>query len=111
MESFKFQNDAPILKYFQKLLNSSCFSSLASDFDSINHNKAANAISLRIKESLESEVGNSIDFSNAILKDEKRIKGEPKVHYSLKKYEQTRSYNILKDIGKTFTLVQLMDSL
>ena len=44
MESFKFQNDAPILKYCQKSLNSCCFSSLASYFASINHNKATNAI-------------------------------------------------------------------
>ena len=29
VESFKFQNDAPILKYCQKTLNSCCFSSLA----------------------------------------------------------------------------------
>ena len=48
VESFKFQNDAPILKYCQKSLNSFCFSSLASDFASINHNKAANAIPFRI---------------------------------------------------------------
>ena len=47
VESFKFQNDAPILKYFQKSLNSFCFSSLASSFDIINHNKDANAIELR----------------------------------------------------------------
>ena len=49
VESFKFQNDAPILNYCQKSLNSCCFSSLASAFSSINHNKAANDISLRIK--------------------------------------------------------------
>ena len=30
VESFKFQNDAPILKYSNKSLNSLCFSSLAS---------------------------------------------------------------------------------
>ena len=30
VESFQFQNDAPILKYCQKSLNSCCFSSLAS---------------------------------------------------------------------------------
>ena len=30
VESFKFQNDAPILKYCQKSLNSCCLSSLAS---------------------------------------------------------------------------------
>ena len=63
VESFKFQNDAPILKHCQKTLNSCCFSSLTSDFDSINHNDSDNSISMRIKESLKSEVGNCIDFA------------------------------------------------
>ena len=49
VESFKFRNDAPILKYCQKSLNSCCFSSLESDFSGINHNNASNDISLRIK--------------------------------------------------------------
>ena len=49
VESFKFQNNAPIINYFQKSLNSCCFSSLSSAFASINHNKAANDISLCIK--------------------------------------------------------------
>ena len=35
VETSKFHNDAPILKYCQKSLNSCCFSSLASDFASI----------------------------------------------------------------------------
>ena len=35
VESFKFQNDAPILKFCQKTFNSCCFSNLASDFDII----------------------------------------------------------------------------
>ena len=48
VESFKFQNNAPILKYCQKLLNRCCFSSLASAFASINHNADDNAISMRI---------------------------------------------------------------
>ena len=74
VESFKFQNDAPILKYCQKSLNSCCFSSLASAFSIINQNKADNYISLRIEESLESEVGNRIDFANAILINEKKLK-------------------------------------
>ena len=69
MESFKFHNDAPILKYFQKSLNRCCFSSLASYFVSIKKIKAANAISLRIEESLKSEVVNRIDFENNILKN------------------------------------------
>ena len=48
VESFKFQNDAGILNYCQNSLNSCCFSTLVSDFDSINHNKSDNAISLHI---------------------------------------------------------------
>ena len=73
VESFKFQNDAPILKYCQKSLNSCCFSSLASAFTSINHNKAANDISLRIEKYLKIKIGNCIDFANDILKRKKGI--------------------------------------
>ena len=68
VESFEFQNDAPIFKYCQKSLNSCCISSLASEYNSINHNRDVNAISSHIEESLESEVGNRIDFANDILK-------------------------------------------
>ena len=71
METFKFHNDAPILKYYNKLLNSCCFSSLASAFVSIEKIKAYNDISLRIEESLKSKVDNRIDFANAILTNEK----------------------------------------
>ena len=60
---------------------------------------------------MESEVGNRIDFANAILKNRKIIKGEPKVHYGLMKYKQTGSYKNFKDISENVTLVQLMDSL
>ena len=48
-------------------------------------------------------------LQNDILKNEKNIKGGPKVHYSLIKYKQTGSYNIFKDISENFTLVQLID--
>ena len=109
VESFKFQNDAPIHKYCQKSLNSCCLGILASAFDSINHNKSDNAISLRIKESLESEVGNRIDFADDTLKNNKINKGETKLHYSLIKYMQKGLYKILEDISENVTLVQLMD--
>ena len=75
-----------MLKYFQKSLNSCCLSSLESSFASIKQTKAANAISLCIEESLNSKVGNRIDFANAILKNEKIIKGKPRVYYILSKY-------------------------
>ena len=44
VENIKFHNDYSILKYSQNLLNCCCFSSLASAFASINHNKSDNAI-------------------------------------------------------------------
>ena len=70
-------SDAPIFKYCQKSLNIYCFRSLEAAFASINHNNDANAISLRIKESLKSEVGNCIDFEDNILKGgETEIKGK-----------------------------------
>ena len=72
VESSKFRINAPILNYCQKTLNSCFYSSLASAFASINHFNAANDISMRIEESLNSEVGNLIDFANDILKKNKK---------------------------------------
>ena len=94
VESFKFLNDAPILKYCQKSLNSCCFNSLVSSFADINHNNSANAISMRIEESLNSEVGHCIDFSNDILKNNKRNIGEAKVCYKMIKYMKKGLYKI-----------------
>ena len=87
MGKFKFHNDSPMLKYCQKSLNSRCFSSLALAFASIEQNKASNDILLRIEKSLNSKMGNCIDFENAILKNKKYIKDKPRVHYSLRKYK------------------------
>ena len=56
-------------------------------------------------------MGNSIVFENSILKNEKKKKGEPKVHYNLVKYNKKGSYDILKDISEHVNLVQLMDYL
>ena len=58
---------------------------LESAFASIKQNQADNSISLHIEESLKSEVGNRIDFANAILINEKYFKGENRVYYSLMK--------------------------
>ena len=103
--------DAPILSYCQKTLNSCCFSSLASAFASDKHFKAVNAISIRIKESLKSEVGNRIHFANDIMLNNKRNKGEARVNYKLMKYKNMGDYKILEDISANVTLVKLMDSL
>ena len=106
-----FHKDASILKFFQKTLNSCCFSSLASDFASNKHFKTANAISLRIKESLKSEVGSHIDFANESMLYCKMNKGEARVHYRMIKYKNKGDYNILEDNNENVTLFQLMDSL
>ena len=82
----KFRSKSLMLKYRQKSLNSCCFSSLESSFDSINQNKDSNAIVIRIEESLKSQVGNQNDFANAILKNEKRVKGEQKLYYIMRRY-------------------------
>ena len=104
MKKFKFHNDAPMLKYCLKSLNSFCFRSLASYFVSIKQIKAANAISFSIETSLKIKVGNHIDFANSILKNEKTLKGKPKVYYSLSKYKKEVSYDIIKDISEHVTL-------
>ena len=64
VELFKFQNDAPILKYCQKTLNSGCFSSLASAFASIKHFKAA----IRLPTSIFNDYSMRIDIALAALK-------------------------------------------
>ena len=74
METFKFYNDTLMLKYFQKLFNICCLSSLTPAFAGIEKTKAENALSLRIEESLKSKIGNRIDFANAISKNEKKLK-------------------------------------
>ena len=45
------------------------------------------------------KVGNGVDFANAILKNENKIKGEPKVHCSRRKYKEKYSYDIMTDIS------------
>ena len=107
---FWFHNDAPMLMYCQKLLNSCCFSSLAQAFASIKTN-ADNTISFHIEEYLKSKVGNHIYFANAILKNEIQLKVEPRVYYSLSRYKKNFSYYILTDISEHVTLVQFMDYL
>ena len=108
---FKFHSDAPMLKYRQKSLNIGYFSSLESTFVSIKQTKAFNDILLSIEKYFKSKVGNCIDISNSILKNEKKLKGEPRVYYSLRKYKNMGSYDIITGISEHVTLVQLMDYL
>ena len=69
----KFHSKAPLLQYRQNSLNSCRFSNLASSFDSINQTKATDCVAIRIEESFTIQVVNRIDFSNAILKNQKIV--------------------------------------
>ena len=64
------------LNICQNTLNSCCFSSLASSFESVDKIKAANSISKPIEESSKSQVSfrNRIDIANAVLKTKKLLK-------------------------------------
>ena len=57
------------------------------------------------------KVDNCIDFSNDTLKNKNKLKGRPKLYYSLSKYKKKGSYDILVDISDHVTLVHLMYSL
>ena len=111
VKSFVFHKDAPILSYCQKTLIICCLISLESAFACNKHFKAANDIYIRIKESLKSEVGNRIHFTNDIVLNKKRNKGETRVHYKLMKYKKMGDYKNFEVISANVTLVQLMDSL
>ena len=56
-------------------------------------------------------MGNCIHDTNAILKNKNHIKGKPRVYYSLSKYKNKGSYDILINISEHVTLVQLIYSL
>ena len=45
------------------------------------------------------------------MRNNKRNKGETRVHYKLEKYRKKGEYDILKNISANVILVQLMDSL
>ena len=74
VEEMKFYSKARMLKYRQNPLNSCCFVSFESAFDSINQTKFDNDIAMSIEKSLTSQVGNIIYFANAILKNQKWLK-------------------------------------
>ena len=54
---------------------------------------------------------NVLILQNDVLKNEKRIQNEPRVYYSLIKYKQKGSYDIMENISENVTLAQLMDSI
>ena len=93
VEVMKLNVDAPMLQYRQNTLNCCCFSTLVSDFESINQNKDENIISKRIEESLTSQVilGITLISKNSLF--------EQKLYYNRNKYKQKGYFNILNKIG------------
>ena len=89
VEEMRFHIYDPMLKYCQNTPKSCCFSSLEQAFESINKIKLANDISKRIEKSLTSQVifRNHIDLENAVLKNQKRVKGKQRLYYNTKKYK------------------------
>ena len=67
VEEMKFHSNAPMLKYCQNSWNSFFLGSLDSAFDGINQSKNENYIAMRIEESLTSQLGDCIDFTNTIF--------------------------------------------
>ena len=59
-----------------KFIESFFFGSLESAFANKEQIKYASAISMLIEESLKSELDNSIEFANAILKNENNLKAK-----------------------------------
>ena len=66
---------------------------------------------MRIEESLKSEVGNRIYFSNDMFKNNKINIGEAKLYYNLIKYMKKGLCKVLENISENITLVKFMDSL
>ena len=82
-----FHPAAPVLKYHQKLYNSCCLSSLASDFHIVVDNTAITVLVTHIKESFTpytDKFNNIILFYNAIMNNIVHIKGEQLLRYNLK---------------------------
>ena len=48
---------------------------------------------------------NIIHFSNAIVSNRRKIKGEQKLKYNLKIWKKNDAFDILNDIGENVTLV------
>ena len=110
----QFRTEAPLIKYHQKSSNSCCLISLKSDFNCIGDNRAFTALVNLIKESLtlQTEIFKSrIHFSNYIMKNRRKIKGEQILQYNLTIQNKNDDFDILNEISEDVTLVQLMESL
>ena len=109
-----FHPAVPVIKYHQKTSNSCCFSSLAPAFHCINYKSTVPDLVKSIEELLtleKEDCKNIIHFSNAIMSDRRKIKGEQNLIYNLTIWKKNDYFDIINDINENLTLVQLIESL
>ena len=102
------RTEAPLTKYHQKSLNSCCLSSLESAFNCIGDNRDVTSLVNIIEESLnlQMEIFKSIiNFSNTIMKNIRRIKGEYNLQYNMMIWKKNDDFYILNDINEDVNLV------
>ena len=94
---------------YQQHDQTSCFfGSLASSLKAPNQLAAANAITTRIYSSLMGEILVRWMFSDAIMTDQKRRKWDQNLRYKLEHWKKIDTFDIMNNISKYVTLVQLM---
>ena len=103
-----------MIKYHQKTYNSCCLSILEAAFQCIGDNGDVHALVNSIKESFnlkKENCNNIIHFSNDIMKNRRKIKGEQNLRYNMKVWKKKYAFDIINDIIENFTLVQFLESI
>ena len=95
------------MEYQEHDQNSFCFSGLASSFKALKGSVAVNLIARRISSSLTHDVHkyyDGINFSNEIILDKARNKGDKNPRYQQVKWKKTGTFDILINISNHITL-------
>ena len=111
---FEIYLDSPTLEYQHNDWNGCCYGSLASDFVLSEDLVFAKEIKMQINKSLSYTFHEYIDriiFSNEIMVDKERNKGEHRLRYKSELWNKIGSFDIMNDISEHVTLVKLMNSL
>ena len=107
----QFHPEAPLIQYHKKSSNSCCLISLASSFHCIGDNRAVSDLVNIIELSLTletKEFKNIIYFTNNIMKNRRKIKGEQNLRYNLTIWKKNDALDISNDSSEDVSLVQLM---
>ena len=106
--------ESPVLKCHQKTSNSCCLSCLESAFYSIGDNRVVTDLVKCIEESLTlhtDKFRSRIHFTHDIITNRIHIKCEQHLRYNTRICNKKDEFDILNNISKNDTLVQLMDSI